>query len=137
MSDSKDKPAAGGKPGEVGEPKQSGRVAFDARGNPVWEWQTETGKFGREVSTQRLKKLEAQDLTLADTQSVPTPKGLSLADSPPMPGGGFNPYDSHTSGKTATQHQPTSAAGKKNQAVKKPEAKQNVWSRLKNRFLKS
>ena len=26
--------------------KNSGRVAFDARGNAVWEWSMATGKFG-------------------------------------------------------------------------------------------
>jgi hypothetical protein len=76
------------------EAKQSGRVAFDSRGNPTWEWQTSTGVFGRDVSTQRLKKLEAKDLTLLDTQPVEKPKKLELEDAP-LPGGGFNPYNSN------------------------------------------
>ena len=102
MSDPKDKKPDPAKP-EAPPPateKSSGRVAFDARGNPTWEWQTSTGVFGREVSTQRLKKLEAKDLAIVDTPPVdvkkkPKGKELSLAD--PIRANratGFNPYDS-------------------------------------------
>jgi len=74
-------------------PSNSGRVTFDSRGNSVWEWKAEeTGKYSRDVSTQRLKKLEATDLSIEETAKVKQPEGLSLADER-MPGGGFNPYD--------------------------------------------
>ncbi|MGD9842277.1 MAG: hypothetical protein AB7F79_12640 [Steroidobacteraceae bacterium] len=76
-----------------GEAKESGRVAFDARGNPVWEWKTSTGVFDRNVSTQRLKKLEAQDLKLEDTQALKKPKELSIKEHGGLSGGGVNPYD--------------------------------------------
>jgi hypothetical protein len=77
-----------------GEPKQSGRVAYDSKGNPVWEWETSTGVYDRDVSTQRLKKLEAK-LSLEETRPVPVlkPKNLSLQDAERLPGGGMNPYD--------------------------------------------
>ncbi len=39
--------------------KESGRVAFDARGNPVWEWRTGEGTFHRDASTTLVQKLEA------------------------------------------------------------------------------
>ena len=91
MSKSKDKPTDKGP--KESESKQSGRVAFDSRGNPIWEWQTSTGVFGRDVSTQRLKKLEAKELSLVETQSVEKPKKLELEDAP-LPGGGTNPYNS-------------------------------------------
>jgi len=94
MSKSKDKPADKG--ATPSESKQSGRVAFDSRGNPTWEWQTSTGVFGRDVSTQRLKKLEAKELSLVETQSVEKPKKLELEDAP-LPGGGMNPYNSSAS----------------------------------------
>lgn len=90
MSDKDSKLPAEQRP--PGEPKQSGRVAYDSKGNPVWEWETSTGVFDRNVSTQRLKKLEAE-LSLEDTQSVEKPKGLSLQDAERLPGGGMNPYD--------------------------------------------
>jgi hypothetical protein len=92
MSKSKDKPASP-EAAPNSEPKQSGRVAFDSRGNPTWEWQTSTGVFGRDVSTQRLKKLEAKELSLVDTQAVEKPKKLELEDAS-LPGGGANPYNS-------------------------------------------
>lgn len=82
--------------GTPGTEKRSGRVAFDARGNPTWEWQLETGVYSRDVSTQRLKKLDLGDLSIAETATHKKPAGL---DEPgqgrkkSMPGGGFNPYD--------------------------------------------
>jgi hypothetical protein len=86
-----------GQPNEAGDDasasKSSGRVTFDSRGNSVWEWKAEeTGQYSRDVSTQRLKKLEAADLSIEETARVKRPDGLSLADAP-LPGGGFNPYD--------------------------------------------
>jgi hypothetical protein len=80
-------------PSGVSVSSPSGRVTFDSRGNSVWEWQTEeTGKFSRDVSTQRLKKLEATELSIEETSKVKKPRGLGLHDK--NAGGGFNPYDS-------------------------------------------
>jgi hypothetical protein len=71
-------------------------VQFDERGNAVWEWSVATGAFGREVSTDRLKKLEIDALSLAE--DAPTPfDGVK-----PNPLGvvkGYNPYDSGKLGK--------------------------------------
>jgi hypothetical protein len=75
-----------------GSEKRSGRVGFDERGNSVWEWQLETGVYSRDVSTQKLKKLELGDLSIAETAVNKRPPGLGGAKAP-MPGGGFNPYD--------------------------------------------
>ncbi len=104
MSDPKDPPQdkkspPGAPPAVPTTEKSSGRVAFDARGNPIWEWQTSTGVFGREVSTQRLKKLEAKDLAIVDTPPTAPQKkkGFELSlDEPQMPNRetGFNPYNS-------------------------------------------
>ena len=76
--------------------KQSGRVQFDDRGNAIWEWAVSTGAFGREVSTERLKKLENPGLSLADDAPTPFDKVK------PNPQGvvkGYNPYDSGKLGK--------------------------------------
>jgi len=89
MSDKESKPPAGRSPGA---PKQSGRVAYDSKGNPIWEWETSTGVFDRNVTTQRLKKLEAK-LTLEETQPVPKIKPLTVQEPDRLPGGGVNPYD--------------------------------------------
>jgi hypothetical protein len=106
--DPKDKAAAPGAPppDTKTDAKSSGRVAFDARGNPTWEWQTSTGVFGREVSTQRLKKLEASELSIVDTPPTAPQKkkGFELSlDEPQMPNreSGFNPYNSAPSGAKA------------------------------------
>ena len=73
MTDSQDpksraKPAVPtvGAPEPSGE-KRSGRVSYDERGNSVWEWQLETGVYSRDVSTQRLRKLELGELSIAET----------------------------------------------------------------------
>ena len=91
MSDKDSKSPPGSRP--PGERKQSGRVAYDSKGNPVWEWEASTGVFARDVSTQRLKKLEAT-LSLEATQPVPKQKNLSVQEPGRLPGGGINPYDS-------------------------------------------
>ncbi len=89
--------AVSGKPSSA-EPKKTGRVQFDDRGNAIWEWSIATGAFGREVSTERLQKLENPGLSLAE--DAPTP---SLNQVKPNPQGtvkGYNPYDSGRLGKT-------------------------------------
>jgi len=97
MSDPQDKSAP--KPPESPEvEKKSGRVGFDERGNSVWEWQLETGVYSRDITTQKLRKLDLNELSIAETASHRRPEGLGAggtkASAPaPMPGGGFNPYD--------------------------------------------
>ena len=71
--------------------KQSGRVQFDERGNAIWEWAIATGAFGREVSTDRLKKLENTELALAADQPTPFDK---VKPNPLGAVKGYNPYDS-------------------------------------------
>jgi len=74
----------------------SGRVQFDDRGNAIWEWAGSNGAFEREVTEERLKKLENPDLSIAD--DAPTPFDLVK----PNPQGvvkGYNPYDSGKLGR--------------------------------------
>lgn len=78
--------------GTQGSERRSGRVSHDARGNPVWEWQLDTGVYSRDVSTQRLKKLDLGDLSIAETASHKRPEGIEKPREK-APGGGFNPYD--------------------------------------------
>ncbi|MGH8188727.1 MAG: hypothetical protein ACREUC_19370 [Steroidobacteraceae bacterium] len=91
MSDRKDKDDAESPPPDA--KKSSGRVAFDERGNSVWEWQLETGVYSRDVNTQKLKKLELDELSIAETAQHRKPTGLGAPEKRSMPGGGFNPYD--------------------------------------------
>ena len=75
---------------------RTGRVKFDDRGNAIWEWSIATGAFGREVSQERLQKLEHPALSLAD--DAPTPLDTVRAN-PLGTKKGYNPYDSGKLGK--------------------------------------
>ena len=109
MSGSKP-PPSGGKPPDDKKPREqgkSGRVTFDERGNAVWEWSMSTGIFGRNVDTKRLKKLEAHDLKIEETQRQKKP---TLA--PKAPGGGSDPYNSSGTGIAPGRKAEPSAKGK-------------------------
>ena len=74
----------------------TGRVQFDDKGNAIWEWSIATGAFGREISTERLQKLEHPALSLAE--DAPTPFDTVRAN-PLGPKKGYDPYDSGKLGK--------------------------------------
>jgi len=73
-------------------------VKFDERGNSIGERSVATGAFGREVSTERLQKLENPALSLAD--DAPTPFD-HVKSNPLGTVKGYNPYDSGKLAKTA------------------------------------
>ena len=54
--------------------KTSGRTAFDARGNAVWEWKTETGQYTTDASTTVVRKLEDSGLAIEATVIVKKPE---------------------------------------------------------------
>ncbi len=72
--------------------KTSGRTAFDARGNAVWEWKTETGQYTTDASTTVVRKLEDSGLAIEPTVIVKKPEQPATKIEAPT-GGGFNPYD--------------------------------------------
>ena len=105
MSANKSKPSA--KPGadDAGRPSvpdgkggesSTGRVKFDDRGNAVWEWSLATGAFGKEVSTERLQKLEHPALSIADDS--PAAQG-TVRPNPLGTEKGYDPYDSGKLGR--------------------------------------
>ncbi len=49
----------------------SGRIAFDDRGNAVWEWRTDTGTFKADIDTQQVRAL--QDAASVDISEEPAP----------------------------------------------------------------
>lgn len=78
--------------------KSTGRVKFDDRGSAIWEWSIATGAFGREVSEERLQKLEHPALSLADDSSA-LPDAVRA--NPLGTKKGYDPYDSGELGKAA------------------------------------
>ncbi len=114
MTDPEDKKPERAPPtavGSQGTDKRSGRVAYDSRGNPTWEWQLETGVYSRDVSTQRLKKLDLGDLSIAETARHKKPEGLEGEHKAPLPGGGFNPYDNTPAKGSGGGFNPYNSAG--------------------------
>ena len=63
---------------------QSGRVAYDERGQPVWEWRVDTGVFTRDVDTRQMRKI--QEDSAAKLQDVPAAPAESRRFV------GFDPY---------------------------------------------
>lgn len=137
---------SGGKHGSHDETdnQQSGRVKFDSRGNPIWEWQTAPGVFETDVTTQRLKKLEAPELSLAATQPVPVIGKNSQKNAPKVKSKedtGFNPYDSDAPLQSRTDR--TRAAHpamvhKKPPPPRRPQTQPEkpagMWDRFKSKF---
>jgi hypothetical protein len=48
------------------ESRKSGRAVESDRGHTVWEWQTATGVFQRDVTDDQLRRLEAPDLRIVE-----------------------------------------------------------------------
>lgn len=46
--------------------RKSGRTSFDKSGRGIWEWQTATGVFERDITNQQLADLENSQLRLID-----------------------------------------------------------------------
>jgi hypothetical protein len=126
--------------------KRSGRVSFDSRGNSVWEWQLETGVYSRDVNTQKLKKLDLGDLSIAETGVHKRPPGLE-DESAPAPGGGFNPYDNaprskqggfnpYDNARAASQRVPPKPAPQERAPPRSPDElrKLSEWIKMKKKL---
>jgi hypothetical protein len=54
-------------PAQAKPDRKSGRVAFDNDGRSVWEWQTATGVFTRNVTEDQLTTLSSVELKIDET----------------------------------------------------------------------
>ncbi len=86
----KDSAAVGLKPGEADH--RAGRVVHDDRGNAVWNWVKETGRFCIDSTSALLKKLDFGDLKV-EGEDDPKGGGLRLQDPSRAAGGGYDPYN--------------------------------------------
>jgi hypothetical protein len=130
MSDPKDGNPRSPPPAPAGadDSKRSGRAGLDERGNSVWEWQLETGVYSRDISTQKLRKLDLGDLSIAETASHQRPAGLGEKDADKnqekakreSPGGRFNPYDTSSSGGSEAGGNPYDNARNFGRKVQQP-----------------
>ena len=123
MADPKDRDPGNKSPQSPAAPddaKRSGRVGVDERGNSVWEWKLETGVYSRDISTQKLRKLDLSDLSIAETASHQRPTGIEEKQQArrQQAGGGFNPYDSSGAGEAGGN--PYDNARNTNKKVQQP-----------------
>jgi len=131
-------------PAAPGDTKRSGRAGVDERGNSVWEWQLETGVYSRDISTQKLRKLDLGDLSIAETASHQRPSGLGAQnkDERELAGGGFNPYDSSSGDSGGNPYDNARNSGKKlQQPVGAPPARKPMdlkrleeWMQVRKRL---
>jgi hypothetical protein len=62
--------------------RKSGRAAFDDSGRSIWEWQTATGVFERNVTAEQVAQLEDTNLSIVEESE---PVGTSIYDSSTAP----------------------------------------------------
>jgi hypothetical protein len=122
--------------------KTSGRVAFDSRGNAVWEWRTGDRQFSRDASTTLVERLEAPDLSLQTTRIAKGAKPPAAARSgEALPRNAAesdtcNPYNHPVAdiGRRASQREPgdhpTTRPAPKLQAAKAPAKPQGLMERM-------
>ena len=106
-------------PGKPDEPvNNTGRVTFDDRGQAIWEWSVATGRFEKDSTSSRLKKLTNAELSLVDDPLPAAGKKVQVNSSGIKKG--YNPYDSGRLSRTG-----------KHAAVKKDLRKLEEWIKLK------
>ena len=65
--------------------RKSGRAVFDNQGRASWEWQTATGVFETDVTSEQLQGLEAAGLSVLETEPATT-SGRVWASAPATKG---------------------------------------------------
>jgi hypothetical protein len=124
----------------------SGRVAFDSRGNAVWEMRTADHRYVRDASTTLVRKLQSSQLSLETTAIVKKPEPAAQAQlqrqselsaatnvrhMAPMADSG-NPYNRGPSGALKAHARTVRQAPRK--VVPKPVVKPSLFERLMDRL---
>jgi hypothetical protein len=73
------------------EDRGAGRIKHDERGNAVWDWLKETGRFCIESTSALLRRLEVPELKVEGEKDA----DLRL-ESDRDQGGGYDPYNQKT-----------------------------------------
>jgi len=140
MNDEKRAPGNNSKPSVNGpadlpapREKESGRIAFDARGNAVWEWKTADGEFRRDASTTLVRKLDVPHLQI-ETTLIARKQALATPGKAPGPGAGFNPYESSAGGRrpSSVASRPSAARPAAKPATGHARKESGVLHRLQN-----
>jgi hypothetical protein len=71
--------------------RPAGRVVHDSRGNAVWDWVKETGRFCIESTSAMLKRLEVPGLNMENEKD-----GELRVEDERDCGGGYDPYNQKT-----------------------------------------
>jgi hypothetical protein len=119
----------------------SGRVAFDARGNAVWEMRVDDRNYTRTASTTLVRKLAVPSLSIESTIIAKRPKYPAQPQHPPqtvkhmapMAGAdGGNPYNRSGAAvlKAHTARQQSQAARNTNRKGMAPKRSPGLLSRL-------
>jgi hypothetical protein len=77
--------------GKPSSPERRGRVVHDERGNAVWDFLATTSRIALEATSRLLKKLEAPELKIEDSQD----EELRIMPEPGS-GTGYDPYNQAT-----------------------------------------
>jgi hypothetical protein len=85
----------------------SGRVTHDERGNAVWSWMKVAGRAAIESTSRLLRKLEAPELKMEDTDEK-----LRFTDKRNSAGGGYDPYNQTNKPRPPPGRPPLKPGGK-------------------------
>jgi hypothetical protein len=88
--------AVAAKPGAAPSPGTTGKVVHDERGNAVWDWLKQTSRIAIESTSRLLRRLEAPELKVEDTQDNEL---RLMPDDKTSAGGGYDPYNQTNKGR--------------------------------------
>jgi hypothetical protein len=81
----------------------AGRIVHDERGNAVWNWVKETGRFCVDSTSALLKKLDISDLKIeGNDETLGARQDQGVGKGARDSGGGYDPYNQKTPAKKSS-----------------------------------